>query len=201
MAETNPEKPEGEFVQKEEMVVQAPTRASIKEKLEQYAKKMKDSPKTCDLMERIQSMLNQYNGYPYASVSMLKSYDDKDTKGEHTSTLAKRIRFGYLMSGHTDVEKFIKAFVGAPIAYVQVHQEMPVLCDDGCYSAINVHGKPIKTFNVGEFVLTDPDSFVPFIVHKCGPNQFEKLEGETFHKITQAEADALLRMQQGEKVD
>lgn len=139
---------------------------------------------------------NRMNGFPFISCSRLMSYDDtadeKDTK--KMSTMAKRLRMAYIMTGNGSLEKFKELYVGAGIVYIQAHKECPTLSDDGCYNSVNIIGKPFKTVNVAEYVLKNLDQFKPFVIVKQGPGKFGMINGDPYHHVTAAEVAAVKKM-------
>ena len=155
-----------------------------------------EKPKTRNLLEICIEYARKFNGYPYISCSLLRTYDDTNEDPSVTSNLAKKLRMGFLMTGRTDKEEFIKRFVNQPIVYIQAHAEMPTLAKDGCYNNINIHGKPFKSYNVSEHIILKPEEFVPFIVVKQGSDKFGKIEGNPYRNITKEEAAAVMHMNQ-----
>lgn len=154
-------------------------------------------PKTRNLVDICIEYAKRMNGYPYISCSLIKSYDDTNEDPSVTSNLVKRVRMGFIMTGHGDKDEFVKRFVNQPIVYIQAHAEMPTLAADGCYNNINIHGKPFKSFNMSEHVILKPEEFVPFIiVYKDG--KFGKIEGNPYRTISKDEALALAAMSQSD---
>lgn len=138
----------------------------------------------------------RFNGFPYISASTINSYDDKTADPKKTSTLARRLKFAFMLSGRTDVNEFVKNFVGQPIVYIQAHAEMPILSEDGAYSAVNVHGIPIKTKNISEHIILNTKTFKPFIIVKQEGGKFGKIEGNPYCDISKDQAQTLAEILQ-----
>jgi hypothetical protein len=151
-----------------------------------------------DLLGKLIDILKRFNGYKCVSVCRLTKFND-DPKQERgiTSGLARRIFVGYIMTGRGSKEEFMKNFVGAPIAYVQVHKEIPVMAEDGCYDELDVNGKPNKTISAAEYMLVEPEKFEPYILIRQGPDKVAMIKGNPYRKITKEEAQAVVEKLQG----
>lgn len=139
---------------------------------------------------------NRFNGYPYLAVCNIKEYNDKD-EASHSS-LVREIRSAYILTGRGNLDEFVKAFVGAPIAYVRAYARCPTMAKDGCYTCLDIEGKPIPYKVVAEYALRDAEKFGPFILVKQGPGKFGIIEGDPYHKVTKEEAAAVIKEQQAE---
>ena len=146
-----------------------------------------------DLLGKLIDILKRFNGYKCVSVCRLTKFSDdpKQEKGM-TSGLARRIFVGYIMTGRGSKEEFMKNFVGAPIAYVQVHKEIPTMAEDGCYDELDVNGNPNKTISAAEYMLVEPEKFEPYILIRQGPDKVAMIKGNPYRKITKEEAQALV---------
>lgn len=197
--EENKGSPEGETV--EAGVKDNPAFKKVELTPEEEQKEKAEAKKReGDLLVVMREYANRYNGYPYISVSRIKSYNDKDVKTQ--SILVQRMKLNFLLSGRGDAEQFGKIITGTPVAYVQAHAECPTLCEDGVYDGKNPLGKLIKTISVAEFILSNPDEFEPFILVKQGPDNFGIIKGSPFKTVTAAEAKVVRDMfDKGEKAE
>ena len=156
-------------------------------------------PKESDLLGKMIEFANRYNGYDCISVSSLTAFvnDSKAPIGT-TSALARRIALGFLLkSGGGKAEEFAKVFVNKPIVYVQAHKGIPILAKDGLYDAIDANHKVIDSRTVGEFVISEPEKFEPFILIKTGgKGNFGIIKGDPYHHVTPEEAASVLKMNQ-----
>ena len=151
-----------------------------------------------DLLQKLIDMLKRYNGYKCVSVCKLDKFND-DPKQERgtTSALARRLLVGYLMTGRGSKEEFMKNFVGAPIAYVQVHWDIPTMAEDGCYDDVDIKGKPIKTISAAEYMLVEPEKFEPYLLVRQGTDKVAMIKGNPYRKITKDDAKAIAEALQG----
>ena len=154
--------------------------------------------KVSDLLQKLIDILKRYNGYKCVSVCKLDKFNDdpKQEKGT-TSALARRLLVGYFTTGRGNKEEFLKNFVGAPIAYVQVHWDIPTMAEDGCYDDVDINGKPIKTISAAEYMLVEPEKFEPYLLVRQGPDKVAMIKGNPYRKITKEEAEAIRDKLQG----
>lgn len=151
-----------------------------------------------DLLKKLIDILKRYNGYKCVSVCKLDKFNDDPAQGKGvTSALARRLLVGYLMTGRGSKEEFTKNFVGAPIAYVQVHCDIPTMADDGCYDDVDIKGNPIKTISAAEYMLVEPEKFEPYLLVRQGPDKVAMIKGNPYRKITKEEAEAIRDKLQG----
>lgn len=176
-----PEVAKEEVVQEKEEIVWAPQRKQVS-----------------DLLQKLIDILKRYNGYKCVSVCKLDKFNDdpKQEKGT-TSALARRLLVGYLMTGRGNKEEFMKNFVGAPIAYVQVHWDIPTMAEDGCYDDVDIKGKPIKTISAAEYMLVEPEKFEPYLLVRQGTDKVAMIKGNPYRKITKEDAKAIAEALQG----
>ena len=176
-----PEVAKEETVQGKEEIVWAPQRKQVS-----------------DLLQKLIDILKRYNGYKCVSVCKLDKFNDdpKQEKGT-TSALARRLLVGYIMTGRGNKEEFMKNFVGAPIAYVQVHWDIPTMAEDGCYDDVDIKGKPIKTISAAEYMLVEPEKFEPYLLVRQGTDKVAMIKGNPYRKITKEEAKAITEALQG----
>lgn len=151
-----------------------------------------------DLLQKLIDILKRYNGYKCVSVCKLDKFNDdpKQEKGT-TSALARRLLVGYLMTGRGNKEEFLKNFVGAPIAYVQVHWDIPTMAEDGCYDDVDIKGNPVKTISAAEYMLIEPEKFEPYLLVRQGHDKVAMIKGNPYRKITKEEAKAIAESLQG----
>ena len=151
-----------------------------------------------DLLQKLIDILKRYNGYKCVSVCKLDKFNDDpaQVKGV-TSALARKLLVGYLMTGRGSKEEFNKNFVGAPIAYVQVHWDIPTMADDGCYDDVDIKGNPIRTLSAAEYMLVEPEKFEPYLLIRQGPDKVAMIKGNPYRKITKEEAEAIRDKLQG----
>lgn len=154
--------------------------------------------KVSDLLQKLIDILKRYNGYKCVSVCKLDKFNDdpKQEKGT-TSALARKLLVGYLMTGRGRKEEFMKNFVGAPIAYVQVHWDIPTMAEDGCYDDVDIKGKPIKTISAAEYMLVEPEKFEPYLLVRQGTDKIAIIKGNPYRKITKEDAKAITEALQG----
>jgi len=154
--------------------------------------------KVSDLLQKLIDILKRYNGYKCVYVCKLDKFNDdpKQEKGT-TSALARKLLVGYLMTGRGRKEEFMKNFVGAPIAYVQVHWDIPTMAEDGCYDDVDIKGKPIKTISAAEYMLVEPEKFEPYLLVRQGTDKIAIIKGNPYRKITKEDAKAITEALQG----
>lgn len=142
-------------------------------------------------MKILMDLANRYNGYPYIAVCNITKYDDKDESSH--SSLIREIRSAFILTGRGNLEEFKKTFVGAPIAYVRAYQRCPTMAKDGCYTCLDIEGKPIPYKICAEYALKDASKFGPFILVKQGPGKFGVIEGNPYHQVTREEVASILK--------
>ena len=154
--------------------------------------------KVSDLLQKLIDILKRYNGYKCVSVCKLDKFNDdpKQEKGT-TSALARRLLVGYFTTGRGNKEEFMKSFVGAPIAYVQVHWDIPTMAEDGCYDDVDIKGNPIKTISAAEYMLVEPEKFEPYLLVRQGSDKVAIIKGNPYRKITKEDAKAITEALQG----
>ena len=184
---------------------------------------MSDDAKELGIEEgSVKAVLLQYaksfNGYDYISASRIERIPEK---GSDFSVLLNQIQYVYLTKAMNEMiiknrgkkfsdaeaeaaqkkieQDFMDAFGNGRLVFIQAHTSMPTQSKDGVYNSIDTNGVHIKSKLINQFTFESDDDakrFVPTIIHRVKPGQYEFLEGNPFHDLTDAELAAVIAMTQ-----
>lgn len=207
MSEETPTSEQGE----KKTLIDVPEMPVVVDKDVEQQEKMKadGSDGSVGTLEAMVGYLKRYNGYNACSICRIESIP-KDMK--QWSTLLYQLFTNYVMrhKGATE-EEFRKVFHNPNTLYVMVHQVdsdrgYPSLAPDGCYTAVDLDHKYIKTIIVGAMVTDSPDTFKPCMIIRTGtgkvgdPGTLGFIEGDPYHKVTTAELAEAIKLTQPDAV-
>lgn len=143
----------------------------------------------------------KYKDFSCFSISMMTKFEDKEqvAPGE-MSELSKALLKAYIMSGRGNKEMFVKAHVNSGLAFIQAHEKLPILADDGLYDARTSGMRRMKSCAIKGVLMSDPDKFEPFIlVRGDKEDDFNIIKGNPFPELTKDTVEAVKAVLSGEE--
>jgi len=144
----------------------------------------------------------KYKDYKCFSVSGMTKFEDKDkvAPGE-MAALSRELLKAYILSGRGDKETFIKAHVNSGLVFIQAHEKLPMMAQDGIYDTFTCGFKHIKTCAIKGVIVAEPDKFEPFVLIRGDKeDDFSIIKGDPFpNEITKDTIDAVNKIVHGEE--
>ncbi len=143
----------------------------------------------------------RYKDFSCFSVSMMTKFEDKEqvAPGE-MAELSRALLKAYIMSGKGDKETFIKAHVKSGLAFIQAHEKLPILAEDGLYDSRTSGMRMMKSCAIKGVLMTEPDKFEPFILVRGDKEEdFSIIKGNPFPDLTKDTVEAVKDVLNGEQ--
>ena len=175
----------------------------MSEEVEKKEEPKQDKPKGTDVLAVLIDLANdeKYKDFSCFSVSMMTKFEDKEkvAPGE-MSELTRMLLKAYITSGKGDKDTFVKAHVKSGLAFIQAHEKLPILADDGLYDTRTSGMRMMKSCAIKGVLMTEPDKFEPFIlVRGDKEGDFNIIKGNPFPDLTKDTVEAVKDALNGEE--